>query len=91
MMLVPYELEGEFTSKDFAKAAGIKRELAATTLNVLSYIGITKKTAKEDVKIYTQSQMIERIMFDEDKKTALCIFERSASYDKYSYDECGGV
>lgn len=56
MMLVPYELEGEFTSKDFAKAAGIKRELAATTLNVLSYIGITKKTGKRGREnIYTVS------------------------------------
>ena len=56
MMLVPYELEGEFTSKDFAKAAGIKRELAATTLNVLSYIGVTKKTGKRGREnIYTVS------------------------------------
>lgn len=54
IMLIPPEIEGQFTSKELARAAGIKRELAAKTLNVLSYIGAVKKVgSKGRENLYT--------------------------------------
>ena len=46
MQLVPYELEGEFTSKEFAKAAHISVSLAQTVLNILYYVGTVTRTGK---------------------------------------------
>ena len=46
MMLVPPQLEGEFTSADFAKAAGIDRKLSQSTLNILTYVGAVKRVGR---------------------------------------------
>lgn len=47
MQFVPYELEGEFTSREFAKAAHIPVSLAQTTLNILYYVGTVTRTGKK--------------------------------------------
>lgn len=46
MQFVPYELHGEFTSKEFAKAAHIPVSLAQVVLNILYYVGILTKVGK---------------------------------------------
>lgn len=46
MQFVPYELEGEFTSGEFAKAAHIPIKLAQIVLNILYHVGIVTKTGK---------------------------------------------
>lgn len=46
MQFVPYELEGEFTSKEFAAAAHIPVQLAQVTLNILYHVGTVTKTGK---------------------------------------------
>ena len=43
---IPKNLPEHFTSKDFADCAGIYRNVAQTTLNILSYLGIVEKTGK---------------------------------------------
>ncbi|MCR5815745.1 MAG: hypothetical protein K6F91_02550 [Ruminococcus sp.] len=48
MMLVPEEIEGEFATSDFAKAAKISRRLAQSTLNILSYTGCVKCIGKKN-------------------------------------------
>lgn len=47
MQFVPYELEGEFTSKEFAKAAHIPVSLSQTVLNILYYVGTVTRTGKK--------------------------------------------
>ena len=51
MQFVPYELEGEFTSKVFAKAAHISVSLAQTVLNILYYVGTVTRTGKRGNQI----------------------------------------
>lgn len=46
MQFVPYELHGEFTSKEFAKAAHIPVSLAQTVLNILYHVGILTRVGK---------------------------------------------
>lgn len=46
MQFVPYELEGEFTSGEFARTAHISRELAQTVLNILYHVGIVTRVGK---------------------------------------------
>lgn len=47
MQFVPYELEGEFTSKEFARAVHIKVQLAQTVLNILYHVGIVTRVGKK--------------------------------------------
>ncbi len=47
MQFVPLELEGPFTSKDFAKAAHISVSLAQTVLNILYYVGTVDRVGKK--------------------------------------------
>lgn len=47
MQFVPYELQGEFTSKEFAKAAHIPVSLAQTVLNILYHVGILTRVGKK--------------------------------------------
>lgn len=46
MQFVPYELENEFTVKDFAKAAHIPAALAGKVINILYYMGTVNRTGK---------------------------------------------
>ena len=46
MQLVPYELEQAFTIKEFAKAAGIHRDLAATVVPLLTHMQILVRAGK---------------------------------------------
>ena len=47
MQFVPYELDGPFTSKQFAKAARIPVSLAQTVLNILYHVGTITRVGKE--------------------------------------------
>lgn len=47
MQFVPYELEGDFTTKDFAKVAHIPVSLAQTVLNILYYVGTVERVGKQ--------------------------------------------
>ena len=47
MQFVPYELENDFTTKDFAKAAHIPVSLAQTVLNILYYVGTVERVGKQ--------------------------------------------
>lgn len=47
MQFVPFELEGTFTSKQFAKAAHIPVSLAQTVLNILYHVGTITRVGKE--------------------------------------------
>ena len=51
MMLIPAELEGEFTSSDFAKAALINRTLAQAALNILTYTNSVKRIGRRGREI----------------------------------------
>lgn len=54
MRFIPYDLNSEFTSKEFAKAAHIRVELAQTVLNILYHVGIVTKVGKKgNQNIYT--------------------------------------
>ncbi|MCM1541146.1 MAG: hypothetical protein NC121_07785 [Blautia sp.] len=46
MQFVPYELEDEFTSKEFAKAAHISVSLAQTVLNILYHVEVVTRVGK---------------------------------------------
>lgn len=46
MQFVPYELEGEFTVKEFGKAAHIPAKLAGVVVNILHYMGTIQKTGQ---------------------------------------------
>lgn len=46
MQFVPYELEDEFTVKEFGKAAHIPAKLAGMVVNILHYIGTIERTGK---------------------------------------------
>lgn len=47
MQFVPYELEGEFTSREFAKAAHIPVSLAQNVLNILYHVGTVTRVGKK--------------------------------------------
>ena len=47
MQFVPYGLEDDFTTKDFAKAAHIPVSLAQTVLNILYYVGTVERVGKQ--------------------------------------------
>ena len=47
MQFVPHELEGSFTSGEFAKAAHINISLARTVLNILYHVGTVTKVGKK--------------------------------------------
>lgn len=47
LQFVPPELEGEFTSKDFAKAARISQALAQVTLNILYHMEAVARVGKK--------------------------------------------
>lgn len=47
MQFVPYELEGEFSVKEFAKYAHIPARLAGITVNILYYLDILERTGKK--------------------------------------------
>lgn len=47
LQFLPIELEEPFTSADYAKCAGIRRELAQTVLNLLTYTGTVERVGKE--------------------------------------------
>lgn len=47
LQFVPYELTDDFTSADFAKAAGIKKELADVSLNILYHTGCVIRSGKK--------------------------------------------
>lgn len=47
MQFIPYELEEPFTSDQFAKAAHIRRPLAQTVLNILTYVDCVERVGKE--------------------------------------------
>ena len=46
MQFVPIDIAEPFTIKEFAKAAGIKRELAADAVPLLMYLDILQRTGK---------------------------------------------
>ena len=47
VILVPYELEDGFTSKDFARVCRINKSTAGLALNILNYMGMVKRTGKQ--------------------------------------------
>ena len=47
LQFIPPELDDGFTSADFARAAGISRELADVTLNILYFTGNVIRTEKK--------------------------------------------
>lgn len=47
MQFVPYELEGSFTSKEFARAAHIHISLAQVVLNILYHVGTVTRVGKK--------------------------------------------
>lgn len=47
MQFIPYELEGPFTSEQFAKAAHIRKPLAQTVLNILTHMECVERIGKE--------------------------------------------
>lgn len=47
MQFVPVELEGDFTVKEFAKAAHIPAKLAQTVLNILYHMEVLERTGKQ--------------------------------------------
>ncbi|MCM1253067.1 MAG: hypothetical protein NC321_09615 [Clostridium sp.] len=46
MQIIPYELTGEFTVKDFAAAAHIQRDLAQVTIHILCHMNLIAHTGK---------------------------------------------
>jgi len=46
MQFIPYDIEEQFTSKEFAKAAKIKVDTARLVLNILYYVGVVKRVGK---------------------------------------------
>ncbi|MBQ9136771.1 MAG: hypothetical protein IJX66_11850 [Lachnospiraceae bacterium] len=47
LQFVPYDLEEPFTSAQFAKAAHIRKPLAQTVLNILTYVECVERVGKE--------------------------------------------
>ncbi len=47
MQFVPDDLESEFSSREFAKAAHISVELAQVVMNILYHVGIVTRTGKK--------------------------------------------
>ena len=54
MQFVPYSLENEFTSREFAGEAHISMSLAQVTLNILHYVGTVEKIGKRGNSILYQ-------------------------------------
>lgn len=48
MQFIPYQLEQRFTSAEFAKACGVRRETAQLVLNILHYIGTVRRVGKQE-------------------------------------------
>lgn len=46
LQFIPYELQEPFTSEQFAKAAHIRRPLAQTALNILTYVECVERVGK---------------------------------------------
>jgi hypothetical protein len=46
VQVIPYDLNESFTAKEFAHAAGIRRELAQVTLHILKYMQIIEQSGK---------------------------------------------
>lgn len=57
MQFVPYELENEFTSSQFAKACGIAREHAQMVLNILNYVGAVERVGKKERSYLYRAKM----------------------------------
>lgn len=47
MQFIPYEFDGSFTSKDFARACGISERTAGLALNVLHYMGTVRRVGRQ--------------------------------------------
>lgn len=47
VQFVPYELSGQFTSKEFAKAAGIHIDTARQVLQILNDVKAVKRVGKQ--------------------------------------------
>lgn len=47
LQFLPFDLPDAFTSGDLARTAGISRQLANQTLNILTYLDITQQIGKE--------------------------------------------
>jgi len=47
MQFVPYELEGNFTTKEFAKAVRISPTLSQVVLNILYHVGTVERVGKK--------------------------------------------
>ena len=47
LQFVPYDLEEPFTSEQFAKAAHIRKPLAQTVLNILTYVECVERVGKD--------------------------------------------
>ena len=47
MQFIPYELENNFTSKSFGKAAHIPQKLATVVLNILDYMEVVERVGRE--------------------------------------------
>ncbi len=47
LQFLPYDLEEPFTSKDYGRCTGIRRELAQVVLNLLTYTGTVERVGKE--------------------------------------------
>lgn len=47
MQFVPYDLPEQFTTKDFAKAAHIRAEVAQVTVNILYYMEVLERVGKQ--------------------------------------------
>ena len=47
MQFVPYELEGEFTSEEFARVGKMSVATARVALNILNYMGTVKRVGKK--------------------------------------------
>ena len=47
IQFIPYELEGEFTSKSFGKVAHIPQKVATVVLNILDHMEVVKRVGKD--------------------------------------------
>lgn len=47
MQFIPFSIEGEFTVKEFAKAAKINQTLAGTVVHILNYVEMIRQTGKK--------------------------------------------
>lgn len=57
LQFVPYELENQFTSLQFAKACGIGRQHAQVVLNILNYVGAVERVGKQERNYLYKAKM----------------------------------